>query len=90
MAFYGDTVDMSLFFGTPEQKKAFCDDLLRLLKERGCVKLKNHSIPAQDIHELFNQVRTSPTFHVLLQVRWGFGLISCRPGGSSTCPTTSR
>ena len=47
-----DTLDMSLFFGTPDQKKDFCDSLLRLLKKRGGVKLVNHSIPSEDIHEL--------------------------------------
>ncbi|CAF3496359.1 unnamed protein product [Fusarium graminearum] len=52
-----DTLDMSLFFGTPDQKKDFCDSLLRLLKKRGGVKLVNHSIPSEDIHELFAQTK---------------------------------
>lgn len=56
MAPKGDTLDMSLFFGTPEQKKAFCVELLTLLKRRGCVKLQNHGIPEEDIKELFQQV----------------------------------
>lgn len=71
MVTYGDTLDMSLYFGTPEQKKTFCDDLLRLLKERGCVKLQNHSIPDEDVHELFKQVRISPTFPMFTPSAFG-------------------
>lgn len=56
MASKGAVLDMSLFFGTPEQKKQFCDELLRLLKLRGGVKLQNHGIPAEDIHQLFDMV----------------------------------
>lgn len=80
MAAYGDTLDMSLFFGTEDEKKLFCDSLLRLLKERGCVKVQNHSIPDEDVHELFRQasdissphVRPWLTFH--MQVRRFFSL----------------
>lgn len=50
-----DTLDMSLFFGTKDQQKEFCETLLALLKKRGCVKLQNHGIPAEDIKELFEQ-----------------------------------
>jgi hypothetical protein len=53
----GITLDMSLFFGTEEQKKQFCDDLLRVLKLRGGVKLINHGIPDEDIKGLFDMVR---------------------------------
>jgi isopenicillin N synthase-like dioxygenase len=56
MASKGATLDMSLFFGTPEEKQQFCDELLRLLKLRGGVKLQNHGIPAEDIHRLFDMV----------------------------------
>ena len=59
MASYGDTLDMSLFFGTEDEKKLFCDSLLRLLKERGCVKIQNHSIPDEEVHELFRQACNS-------------------------------
>jgi hypothetical protein len=53
----GATLDMSLFFGTPEEKKYFCTELLRLLKLRGGVKLQNHSIPDEDVQKLFEMVR---------------------------------
>lgn len=52
----GATLDMSLFFGTEEQKRQFCNELLRLLKSRGGVKIQNHNIPAEDIHKLFDMV----------------------------------
>ncbi|KAI8712019.1 Fe2OG dioxygenase domain-containing protein [Fusarium sp. LHS14.1] len=52
-----DTLDMSLFFGTEAQKKEFCESLLALLKKRGCVKLQNHGIPAEDIKQLFEQTK---------------------------------
>lgn len=55
----GATLDMSLFFGTPEEKKHFCTELLRLLKLRGGVKIQNHSIPDEDIHKLFDMVSLS-------------------------------
>ncbi|KAK2729461.1 thymine dioxygenase [Colletotrichum kahawae] len=57
MADKGATLDMSLFFGTPEEKKYFCTELLRLLKLRGGVKIQNHSIPDEDIHKLFDMSR---------------------------------
>ncbi|KAF9692628.1 hypothetical protein EKO04_009801 [Ascochyta lentis] len=53
MADKGATLDMSLFFGTSEEKEYFCTELLRLLKSRGGVKIQNHGIPDQDIHTLF-------------------------------------
>ncbi|CAM1508219.1 Fc.00g050670.m01.CDS01 [Cosmosporella sp. VM-42] len=52
-----ESLDMSLFFGTPEQKKQFCDSLLNILKKRGVAKIKNHGIPEEMIHELFSQTR---------------------------------
>ena len=52
----GATLDMSLFFGTSEEKAYFCTELLRLLKLRGGVKIQNHSIPDDDIHKLFDMV----------------------------------
>ncbi len=57
MADKGATLDMSLFFGTPEEKSFFCTELLRLLKSRGGVKIQNHSIPEEDIRNLFDMVR---------------------------------
>lgn len=56
MASQGSTLDMSLFFGTSEQKQHFCHELLRLLKRYGCVKITNHSIPDEDVHKLFEMV----------------------------------
>jgi len=56
MAAQGSTLDMSLFFGTMEQKQKFCHELLRLLKRYGCVKITNHSIPDEDVHKLFDMV----------------------------------
>jgi hypothetical protein len=56
MASQGSTLDMSLFFGTAEQKHHFCHELLRLLKCYGCVKITNHSIPDEDVHKLFGMV----------------------------------
>lgn len=62
MASQGSTLDMSLFFGTAEQKHDFCHELLRLLKRYGCVKIANHSIPDEDVHKLFEMVcTTGPT-----------------------------
>lgn len=54
-----DTLDMSSFFGTPEQKKEFCISLLESLKKRGCVKIQNHGIADEMIHELFAMVNAS-------------------------------
>ncbi|KAK7227063.1 hypothetical protein V2G26_015066 [Clonostachys chloroleuca] len=54
MAGKGTTLDMSLFYGTTEQKQAFCRDLLHVLRTRGGVKLQNHPIPDKDIYELFS------------------------------------
>lgn len=56
MAGKGTTLDMSLFYGTTEQKQAFCRDLLHVLRTRGGVKLQNHPIPDKDIYELFSWV----------------------------------
>lgn len=52
----GATLDMSLFFGTADEKQFFCTELLRLLKSRGGVKIQNHSIPDEEIHKLFDMV----------------------------------
>ena len=41
MAEKGLTLDMALFFGTETEKQTFCDELLRLLKLRGGVKIVN-------------------------------------------------
>lgn len=57
MADKGATLDMSSFFGTAEEKKCFCAELLRLLKLRGGVKLQNHSIPDEDVRKLFEMVQ---------------------------------
>ena len=53
------SLDMSLFFGTPEQKKEFSSQLLQNLKTRGVVKIKNHSIPESQIARLFELVRSA-------------------------------
>lgn len=58
MAQKSDALDMSLFFGTVQQKQTFCEALLDLLKRRGCVKIRNHGIPDETIHEMFYQVST--------------------------------
>ena len=82
-AINADTLDMSLFFGTETQKKEFCESLLALLKKRGCVKLQNHGIPAEDIKQLFEQVRHSTKYLCSLSN-------SRRPKSSSTFPTRQR
>ena len=56
MAAQGSTLDMSLFFGTEDEKQRFCYELLNLLKLRGCVKITNHSIPDEEVHKLFDMV----------------------------------
>jgi len=53
------SLDMSLFFGTPEQKKEFSSQLLQNLKTRGVVKIRNHSVPESDISRLFELVRSA-------------------------------
>ena len=60
MAEKGATIDMSLYFGTPQQKQEFCTSLLDVLKKRGCVKVQNHGIPDEMVHELFEQVSCCP------------------------------
>lgn len=54
-----DALDMSLFFGTPEQQVEFCTALLDTLKKRGVAKLKNHGIPQETIYSLFDWVAHS-------------------------------
>lgn len=55
-----NTLDMSLFFGTPEQQKEFSSALLRTLKTRGVAKIKNHSIPESEISRMFELVCLTP------------------------------
>lgn len=52
-----DTVNMALFYGTPEERKSFCDTLVTLLKQKGCIKIQNHRIPDEMIHKCFDMVR---------------------------------
>ncbi|KAF7517523.1 hypothetical protein G7054_g13796 [Neopestalotiopsis clavispora] len=52
-----DTVNMALFYGTPEEKQSFCDTLVTLLKQKGCIKIQNHRIPADMIHKCFAMTR---------------------------------
>lgn len=66
MASHGSTLDMSLFFGTSEQKQHFCHELLRLLKRYGCVKITNHSIPDEDVHKLFKMVCNTSSKWIVL------------------------
>lgn len=56
MASQADTVDMSLFYGTPEQKRAFSNNLVTMLKKRGCIKVQNHRISDEMIQSLFEWV----------------------------------
>lgn len=56
MASQADTVDMSLFYGTPEQKQAFSNNLVTMLKKRGCIKVQNHRISDEVIQSLFEWV----------------------------------
>lgn len=53
MASHADTVDMSLFYGTSEQKQTFSKSLVTMLKKKGCIKVQNHRIPGEMIQELF-------------------------------------
>lgn len=50
------TLNMSLFYGKPEQQKEFSSALLKTLKTRGVAKIKNHSIPESQITEMFQMV----------------------------------
>ena len=52
------TLDMSLFFGSPEQQQSFSLSLLRHLKSRGVAKIKNHGIPDNQISQLFELVKS--------------------------------
>lgn len=56
MASQADSVDMSLFYGTPEQKQTFSINLVTMLKKKGCIKVQNHRIPDEMIQELFEWV----------------------------------
>ena len=51
------TLDMSLFFGTPEEQQEFGSALLQHLKRRGVAKINNHGIPDEQISRLFDMVR---------------------------------
>lgn len=51
-----ETLDMSCFFGSAEEKELFCQTLLGQLKTRGCVKIRNHGIADETIHTLFDMV----------------------------------
>lgn len=51
-----ETLDLSLLKGTPEQRAEISAALLKTLKTKGCAKLKNHGIPDELVHELFDQV----------------------------------
>ncbi|KAF2014012.1 Clavaminate synthase-like protein [Aaosphaeria arxii CBS 175.79] len=52
-----DSLDMSLYWGTPEEKAQFCASLLETLKTKGVAKVKNHGIPDEQIRELFDVTR---------------------------------
>lgn len=56
MASQADSVDMSLFYGTPEQKQTFSNNLVTMLKKKGCIKVQNHRIPDEMIQALFEWV----------------------------------
>lgn len=56
MASQADVVDMSLFYGTSEQKQIFSNNLVTMLKQRGCIKVQNHRIPDEMIQALFEWV----------------------------------
>lgn len=56
MTSQADTVDMSLFYGTPEQKETFSKSLVTMLKKKGCIKVQNHRIPGEIIQALFEWV----------------------------------
>lgn len=56
MSSQADSVDMSLFYGTPEQKQAFSNNLVTMLKKKGCIKVQNHRIPDEMIQALFEWV----------------------------------
>ncbi|KAM0814273.1 putative Fe2OG dioxygenase domain-containing protein [Seiridium cardinale] len=57
MSSQADTVDMAGFYGTPEQKQVFCETLVDMLKQKGCIKVQSHTIPEDMIHELFEWTR---------------------------------
>lgn len=80
---------MSLFFGTPEQQVEFCTALLDTLKKRGVAKLKNHGIPQETIHSLFDWVAHSLPEEETKLINSGLGsqvlrLVLRREDGSKT------
>lgn len=53
-----EALDLSLLKGSREQRDALCAELLRTLKTRGGVKLKNHGVSDELIDKLFDYVST--------------------------------
>lgn len=51
-----EALDLSLLKGTPEQQEAVSAALLKTLKTRGVAKLKNHGLPDNLIHDMFDYV----------------------------------
>lgn len=51
-----EALDLSLLKGTPEQREEVSAALLKTLKTRGGAKLKNHGLPDELIHGLFDYV----------------------------------
>lgn len=54
-----EALDLSLLKGTPEQQEAVSAALLKTLKTRGVAKLKNHGLPDNLIHDMFDYVGSS-------------------------------
>ena len=52
-----EALDLALLKGTPEQREAVSTALLKTLKTRGGAKLKNHGLPDDLVHNLFDYVR---------------------------------
>ncbi|KAE8370848.1 hypothetical protein BDV27DRAFT_165000 [Aspergillus caelatus] len=52
-----EALDLSMLKGTPEQREQISAELLHGLKTRGGVKLKNHGLPDELVHELFDWTR---------------------------------
>lgn len=78
-------LDLSLLKGTPEQREAICAELLRVLKTRGGVKLKNHGISDELIDGLFDYVGA-----LSLWLNWTKVSLLHRLAIFSPCPTTRR
>lgn len=54
-----EALDLSMLKGTPEQRETICAELLKTLKTRGGVKLKNHGISDELIDQLFDYVSST-------------------------------